>query len=85
MNTIRFLRWHFRGTSTNPSFWGIMISLAAFVALLADCPQPWPIIMSMFGMIMIIMDLLISYFRDSYREWRLEQQQAVDTLKKEQL
>lgn len=84
MNIRGFLRWQFEGTSTNPSFWGIVLALLGFLAAVFDCPQPWPMALVVLGAALALFDGLRSYFRFSYRIYEMEQQKIISELERKE-
>ena len=84
MKLLGYLKWQFGGIHTSGIFWGIIISVVGFVALLAGCPQPWPIILQTFGLVMIIIDGVYHWFKISYRMYQDEQERLMQTLAKKE-
>jgi hypothetical protein len=84
MNIMGYLQWQFRGILTNVMFWGVTIGILGFVALIMDCPQPWPLIMSSVGLAVVLVDAAVAWVRLSYRMYQSEQQQMLDTLQKKE-
>ncbi len=80
-----FLSWQFQGTLKNPSFYGMVISISGFVAQLAGCPAPWPMILNVGGLIIVMADLIYSWIKWSHYLYRMEQDRIVRELaRKEQ-
>lgn len=80
-----FLTWQLQGTLKNPSFYGVVISVLGFVAGLAGCPAPWPMLMNISGLVVVMTDLLYSWIKWSYRLYQLEQERIIRELgRKEQ-
>jgi hypothetical protein len=80
-----FLSWQFRGNLKNPSFYGVVISVLGLVAAVAGCPAPWPMIMNIGGVVIVMIDLAYSWIKYSYQLYRMEQDRIVRELaRKEQ-
>lgn len=79
-----FISWQLQGTFKNPSFYGVVISILGAVAAFAGCPAPWPMIMNVGGLIIVMIDLLYSWIKWSYRLYQLEQERIVRELERKQ-
>lgn len=79
---LNFLQWQFQGTFKNPSFYGLVISLVGVVAGVAGCPAPWPMIMNVGGLCVIMVDLAYTWFSVSYRLYQMEQDRIVRELER---
>lgn len=79
-----FLTWQFSGTLKNLSFYGVMISVLGLVAALAGCPAPWPMILNIGGLIVVMADLIYAWISTSYRLYQLEQDRIVRELERKQ-
>jgi len=77
-----FLSWQFRGVLKNPSFYGVMISVLGAVAALTGCPAPWPMIMNIGGLFVVIADLMYAWVKWSYTLYRLEQDRIMQELER---
>lgn len=81
MNIKGFLRWQFSGSLKNPSFYGMLLGFLGLAMLIGGCPMPWPGVVSMLALVIIMIDVVSSWFRFSYRIYEMEQRQLVDKLK----
>ena len=79
-----FLSWQLQGTLSNPSFYGMIISVLGLVAALAGCPAPWPMIMNIGGLAIVMVDLTYSWFKWSYRLYRMEQDRIMRELERKE-
>lgn len=77
-----FLSWQFQGTLSNPSFYGVIISILGLVAGLVGCPAPWPMIMNIGGLLIVIADVAYSWIKWSYHLYRIEQDRIVRELER---
>lgn len=77
-----FLNWQFQGTLKNPSFYGLTISVLGAVAAFTDCPAPWPTIMNIGGLAIVMADLIYTWIKSSYTIYRLEQDRIVRELER---
>ena len=82
MNIRGYLRWQFEGTLTSPSFYGFVLTLLGPVMLAVKCPAPWPMIVSIVGLIIVFGDAARSWFRFSYSIYQLEQDKIERELKR---
>jgi len=82
MNIRGYLRWQFEGTLTSPSFYGFVLTLLGPVMLAGQCPAPWPMIVSIVGLIIVFVDAARSWLRFSYSIYDMEQKQIERELKR---
>lgn len=79
-----FLSWQLNGNLSNPSFYGVIISVLGLVAALVDCPAPWPMIMNIGGLLIVMVDLIYSWFKWSYHLYRMEQDRIMRELERKE-
>lgn len=77
-----FLSWQFSGTLKNPSFYGVVISVLGLVAGLAGCPAPWPMILNVGGLVIVVADLTYNWVKYSYQIYRMEQDRIMRELER---
>ena len=82
MNIRGYLRWQFEGTLTSPGFYGFVLTVLGPVMLIGGCPAPWPMIVSIIGLIIVFADAARSWFRFSYSIYQLEQDKIERELKR---
>ena len=80
MNIRGYLRWQFEGTLSSPCFYGFCLTILGVVALFGGCPAPWPMIMSLTGLAIVLIDSARAWFRFSYSIYQLEQQRIQNEL-----
>jgi hypothetical protein len=84
MNIRGYLRWQFEGSLSSPSFYGFVLNIIGLVALLTGCPMPWPAVISMTGLVLIIGDAVRSWFRFSYSIYEMQQKQLIRELERKE-
>jgi hypothetical protein len=84
MNIQGYLRWQFQGSLSSPSFYGFALTLLALVAMTTGCPMPWPAVMSITGLVLVLGDAVRSWFRFSYSIYEMEQKQILRELERKQ-
>ena len=82
MNIRGFLQWQFAGLFTNVYFYGFMLMAMGMVATVMGCPAPWPQILLVLGIVIIIGTAARFWFRLSYDIYESEQRQIVQELKR---
>jgi hypothetical protein len=82
MNIRGYLRWQFEGTLSSPCFYGFCLTMLGAIALFFGCPAPWPMITSLTGLAIVVIDSARSWIRFSYSIYDLEQKQIERELKR---
>lgn len=81
MNIQGFLRWQFSGCFQSISFYGMLLTFLGLAMVLGGCPMPWPAIVSMLGIILVMADMIYAWFRFSYSVYELERNNTINKLK----
>jgi len=86
-NKIRFgfIQWFFRDSHKSLSFWGFVTAMMAVVMLHVGCPAPWPLYTLIAGVVLVLVDAAIAWYRFSHAVYEMEQAQIMRELKKKQV
>ena len=80
MNIQGFLRWQFEGCFKSVSFYGMLLTFLGFAMVIGKCPMPWPAVVSIVGLILVMGDLFYSWFKFSYRIYEIERTSIMKNL-----
>jgi len=84
MNIRGFLKWQFAGTFSSPSFYGFCMIVLGFLALMLGLAMPWPVVLSVLGFVIVIVDAIRAWMRFSYAIYQSEQRLIVKELERRQ-
>ena len=84
MNIRGYLRWQFEGSLSSPSFYGFVLNFVGLVALLTGCTMPWPAVICMTGLVLLLGDAVHSWFRFSYSIYEMQQKQLMRELERKE-
>jgi hypothetical protein len=79
-----YLRWQARGAVRTPSFYGYLLIVLSIVMAVGECPDPWPMVVAILGLTVIMYDMGMIWFRLTMADYRYERDRVINTLKKEQ-
>ena len=81
MNIRGFLRWQFEGCFKSVGFYGMLLTFLGLAMVIGGCPMPWPAIVSMSGITLVMADMIYAWFRFSYSVYELERNNTINKLK----
>lgn len=78
-----FLRWQMHGAVRTISFYGFVLALLSIIMMMAGCPDPWPAVMAILSLLVIMFDLARVWYRISLASYRYEKDRIIHNLTKE--
>ena len=73
MDISGFIKWQFQGSLTSMSFWGFVCLAMATIMLLLGQSVSWIMTLAGLGIVLVILDTTISWFRFSYSIYEMRQ------------
>lgn len=78
-----YVKWQVHGALRTPSFYGFVLILLSVTMMLGGCPEPWPAMMSILGLAVVMFDLARVWYRISLADYRYQRDRVVQQLTKE--
>lgn len=80
---ISFLRWEFQGCTRSLSFWGAIIAVVGAIMAVAGCPNPWPFVAIVTGLVMNFVEMTYIWIRFRIAMYKMEQESVARKLREQ--
>jgi hypothetical protein len=82
MNIIGYIKWCGQALIREPLAWAAAVVLLGFTAAALGCPDPWPLYITISGVMIMLVYALGLMVQVSYQRYQRERQEIADQLQR---